>query len=159
MNHVHAARAAAILLLVVVFAAPAFAKRDRNVHIARTTDSTGAVLHTVRCVDIIVHLRDRQWVPSDSALFYSERTKVGRASATLLPLVDSLKSRLAQMTSHSADLIAAGTYTRETLNRDVRTTQERLENLVNAQTVALARLEDYQHVENAVRAIQRGRTP
>jgi hypothetical protein len=159
MTSFHPARAIAPLLLCMLVAIPAVAKLDRNVHIARTSDSTGAVLHSVTCVDIVVHLRDRQWVRADSALFYDQRMNVGAASAVLLPLVDSLKALVGDLTSHASTLVSSGRYTRDSLNRTVHDAQTQLEIAMNAQRIALKRLEDYHQVETAVRAIQRGRTP
>ncbi len=129
--------------------------RDRIAHVDSVRESTGTMVYRVRCTDITVHLRNGYWIPSDSALFFSEHHKVEVASSILRSRVDYLRDSLRTLTDSAGVFLARQRFTRAGLDSAIAQVQSALEKNVNTHNYSLRRLEDYQNLLNAVRPLLR----
>jgi hypothetical protein len=161
-NHIRMAVLCAALLLAAI-SCMAQASKDRSrfkrvLSIDTVQDAKGKDLIKIQYTDIIVHVTDSGWVPQDSALFYSERTKVEWASKILLDQISKEKDSLSHFVDSAGVRINRGMLTQKQVDSIVAKMTSDIQQKVTTQEYALKRLEDYRHVSDAVKKILKRET-
>src|SRR5579863_3009448 len=123
---------------------------QRVLKIDTVNDAKAGRSFRIQYTDIIVHITDSGWVQKDSALFYSEHTKVEWASKILLDQISREKDSLSHFVDSAGARVGRGAITKEQVDSVVSKMDTDIQQKISTQEYALKRLEDYRHVSEAV---------
>lgn len=115
--------------------------------------TNGETGYRIKYTDIVVRVTDSGWIAKDSALFFSERTKVEWASKILLDQISHEKDSLSHFVDSAGARVGRGTLTKGQVDSAVSKMETDIQQKIQTQEYALKRLEDYRHVSEAVEGI------